>query len=465
HGGGPAADGARQGLLFPVNRRLLWKLCATLALGTLLLFWTVSFLGSRTEQQMSFIAERHQQTIRSWGETAEALYNAGDEAALAQWLEELQAREDTWAAVVRSDIRPLAGSTLTDRFREGFQIGRDVEWKIHLYFKTNPMMEVTFADGNTHFLVILPQRMRPGTWLPEAKLFLKVALPLAVLLLLSLVIYRHVMKPVRQLEAAARQFSEGNLDARARVRLGNRNDELAALAETFDGMAERIGDLILSQRRLIADLSHELRTPLTRIDMAVSCAEEGVDARQFLPRIRRECDLMRTLVEDTLTLAWLENEKPELNQEELDLTDLVDSIVENARYEYPHHRIEAVLPEQAGIRETSHRALAQAIENVIRNACKYTPAGGRVRIELSPEGEGYSLTVTDDGPGVPPDQLEAIFRPFFRAGRHGARVPAGHGLGLALARRNLEAIGGRIRAAKRPGGGLTMAMWFPVTQM
>ena len=275
----------------------------------LVLFWVISFLGATTEQQMSFIARKHQETLKDWGHTAERLYLAGDEQALARWLEQLQQDENTWAAVVRSEIQPLAGSELSSQFQEGFRLGRNVEWKIHLYFTENPIMDLTFADGHTHFLITLPQRMRPGAYLPEARLFLKAALPLTVLLALCLVIYRHLMNPVRQLELATRQFSEGNLGARARALLGNRNDELTALAETFDRMAERIGDLIQSQRRLISDLSHELRTPLTRIDMAISCVEEGIDTQHFLPRIRRECDLMRALVEDTLTLAWLENKR------------------------------------------------------------------------------------------------------------------------------------------------------------
>nr|WP_232341046.1 sensor histidine kinase [Halomonas pacifica] len=426
--------------------------------------WVISFLGAETEQQMSFIAERHQQTLRQWGATAERLHAAGDEAALADWLEALQAREETWAAVVRSDIRPLAGSELSAQFREGFRLGRHVEWKIHLYFADNPIMDLTFADGRTHFLITLPQRMRPGGHLPEVKLVLKVALPLAVLMLLSVVIYRHLMHPLRQLELATRAFSEGNLGVRVRALLGNRNDELTALAATFDRMAERTGELILTQRRLIADLSHELRTPLTRIDMALSCVEEGIETQHFLPRIRRECRLMRALVEDTLTLAWLENEKPSLDQDSLDLTDLLDSVIDDARYEYPDHRLDAELPAQAAIHGSSQRALAQAVENVIRNACHYTPAGGRVRVALSAEAHGYRLTVEDQGPGVPDDQLERIFQPFYRTAQARDDKPDGHGLGLALARRQLEAVGGWVRAENRPAGGLRMTLWFPATR-
>lgn len=446
-----------------MNRRLWWLLCGTVALGTLVLFWTISFLGTTTEQQMSFIAREHQESLKAWGRTAERLHDSGDPAQLADWLRHLQAQEDTWAAVVRSEIQPLAGSHLSEQFQEGFRLGRHPEWKIHLYFPDNPIIDITFADGRTHFLVRLPQRMRPGTYLPEIKLLLKVALPLAVLLVMCLVIYRHLMNPIRQLDAATRQFSEGNLGTRVHALMGNRNDELAALAVTFDRMAERIGELILTQRRLIADLSHELRTPLTRIDMAVSCVEEGIDSRHFVPRIRRECDVMRALVEDTLTLAWLENEKPDLTQEELDLTDLVDSIIDDARYEFPDHVIATDLPEEALLSGSSHRALAQAIENVVRNACNYTPSGGRIDVALTSGEGGYLLSVRDGGPGVAAEQLDLIFRPFFRASGARSSAPSGHGLGLALTRRQVEATGGWARASNRAEGGLQLELWFPCT--
>ncbi len=414
---------------------------------------------------MSFIAKHHQETIREWGRTAERLYNLGDHEALTQWLNDLQSQEDTWAAVVHSKLKPVPGSHLSEKYVEQFQLGRSVDWKIHLYFTDNPTMDVTFADRNTHFLIRLPQRMRPGTYLPETRLFLKVALPMIVLLSLCLLIYRHIMAPIRQLELTTRQFSEGNLAVRARTLLGKRNDELTALADTFDQMAERISELIHSQRRLISDLSHELRTPLTRIDMAISCVEEGIDTQLFLPRIRRECNHMRGLVEDTLTLAWLENENPELTREEINLTDLIDSIVDDCRYEHPKTPIEVFTPDQAILYQTSHRALAQAIENVIQNACKYSPSGELIEVKLSAKDQGYLLTVADQGPGVPPDKLEAIFRPFYRASYLYNSQPSGHGLGLALARRQLRAIGGSIRAKNRESGGLSVELWIPITQM
>ena len=444
-----------------MNKRLLWTLCLTIAAGTVVLYGIINYLTRNTEMQMSFIDPQHQQTLLDYGAEAEQLYRAGDTGALRDWLQQLQMREQTWAAVIAADIQPLAGSVLVPAFSERFRLGRDVGWKIHLYFKENPVMDIPFADGKTFFVITLPQRMRPGQYWSYAQLLLQIALPLAVLISVSLVLYRHLMQPLRQLENATRQFSEGKFDVRVRNCLGSRNDELAALAETFDRMADRTGNLILTQRQLIADLSHELRTPLTRVDIALQCAErELAKPEKTFQRIARESRIMRTLVEDTLTLAWLENEKPVLVKEHLDLVDLLDSIIDDARFEFPAQRITAQLPLEAPL-ATCSRSLGQAIENIIRNAASHTPPDGMIHINLQAQSDNWCLLIDDQGPGVPQEHLENIFKPFFRLTHEDCEHP-GFGIGLALARRQIEAASGHIHAQNLPQGGLQMVILLPM---
>jgi len=440
-----------------MNRRLFWKLAIVLAVGGVALIWVIARLAWQTEESMSFIDPEHQQTLRDYGAQAEALYRAGDREALGRWLRTVQEQERTWVAIVESQVRPLAGSELSQRFVDTFTLGRDVSWKIHLYFPENPIMDLPFADGRTHLLIVLPQRMRPGLYWHYAHLGLQLGVPLVVLLIVSLVLYRHLMQPLRRLEQATRQFSEGRYEVRVRSLIGSRNDELASLADTFDAMAERTGQLIIDQRQRLADMSHELRTPLTRIEMAVSLAEQGGTRGPLFERIRDDCDDMRRLVEDALTLSWLENERPKLRDEALDLTELLDSILDDARFEYPDREIDIELPGEARLTGSSHRALGQAIENVVRNALDHTPPGGRVRVSLDTAGANYRLQVSDQGPGVPEEWLERIFLPFFRAS--GARK--GFGLGLALAQRQMHATGGCIRARNQAGGGLLMELLLP----
>ncbi len=446
-----------------MKRRLFWKLSAVIVAGTVLLFWLIHILVNKTEQHMSFIDEAHQQTLYEYAARAEQLYISGDDAQLAQWLQTIREKEDTWVALVQPKIEPIAGSQLSDEFRERFRLGRSIDWKIHLYFKTNPVMDVVFADGITHFLITLPQRMRPGTYWLETNLLLQLALPMILMAMISIIIYRHVMSPLRQLERATQAISQGHFEVRLRNSLGRRNDEITALADTFDSMAERIGKLVQSQRHLTSDLSHELRTPLTRIELALSWAEQNTPDSPPLRRIREECQQMRQLVEDTLSLAWLENEQPTLQTDDLDLTDLIDSIVDNARFEFPHHRLKLNLPEHAPLSHSSDRALGHAIENIIRNALSHTPLGGTVMVSLLQQQERYLIHVDDEGPGVNSKYLEDIFKPFFRLGRASRHHYQGFGVGLSLAKRQIEAVGGQLKASNHEFKGLRMTITLPVT--
>lgn len=447
-----------------MKQKLFWKILITVAVGTVMLFWLIGTLSHHTEIHMSFIAKEHRETLKRYGKEAERLSLAGDEQGLAQFLQQIKQRENTWAGVVHSQLTLTAGEEVPRGYLENFTLGRSVDWKIHLYFKDNPMMDIRFADKSKHFLIVLPQRMRPGAYWTYTSIALQIGVPFILLCILSVVLYRHMMLPLRELEMATRQFSEGEFAVRVRASLGNRNDELTGLADTFDRMAERTGRLIITQRQLIADLSHELRTPITRIDMAVSCIEQCLEPDESLQRIRRELEIVRKLAEDTLTLAWLENEKPKLNQESVDLADLLDCIVEDARFEYPDRQLIAEVPDTVPLNNTNHRSLWQAIENVVRNALKYTPVGQAVHINLKSADDCLKLQVRDAGPGVPGQHLEDIFKPFFRVEKsRDNRTPSGFGLGLALARRQIQAVGGSVLATNIAQGGLQIDIELPLS--
>lgn len=451
-----------------MKNRLLWKLLATIAVGTVLLFWAINWLTEQTQSRMSYLDKTYQKQLLDYGKQAETIYLNQGEAALAQWLLDLQAKEDTWAAVVTSSIVPIANSTILEEFEQDFQLGRSVEWKIHLYFNYNPVMEVPFLDASHHLLIRLPQRMRPGSWLPQTEILLQIALPLLLLCALSYVLYQHVMSPLRKLENATHEFSMGKFNVRVYDAVQHREDELARLALTFDKMAHRISKMIYNQRQMLSDLSHELRTPLTRIDMAIDCLEQQPSSHRALERLRYETCTMRELAEDTLTLAWLNTESPALKSENYDLVELLQVIADDARFEFPEQKLQLQLPQQALISQSNQQALGQAFENILRNAMRHTPKAGRVIVNLSATEQHYTLLICDQGPGVPDTLLDDIFKPFFRVdsartcnntstqlstdGCAGYSAPVqsgkrgGFGLGLALAQRQIQAVGGSITA-------------------
>ncbi len=445
-----------------MKRRLLWKLVAIIVIGTVLLFWLIHLLMLETEQHMSFIAENDQHVLATYAKQAEKYYSAGDIQSLDAWIDKIEENEDTWAAVVTSHVTPVGDSYLSEEFQESFGLGRDISWKIHLYFKENPIMDVPIADGRAHFLITLPERMRPGAYWFQTSLLLQIALPLLLMTVISVIIYRHVMSPLSQLEKATRQFSDGNFNVRVGKKLAKRQDELTALGETFDGMAERIGHLIQTQRHLISDLSHELRTPLARIELALSWAESKNLDPQLIERIHYECQQMRSMVEDTLTLAWLDNECPNLREETLDLTDLIDSIIDDARFEFPDRQIIITMPEQAIIENSNARALGHAFENILRNALSHTPKTDPVKVNIKTVMQNYLVQIDDFGPGVVDKHLSDIFKPFFRLVETRQKFHTGFGVGLTLAKRHIEVCGGEVVAENLAKGGLRMTITLPV---
>ena len=446
-----------------MSKHLFWKLCLIFALGIVTLFYLISEITRLTEEKMSMLAMEHRQEITQWGKHAELLYKQGDNTALEAYLQKLKAQEQTWMAVVSYDYSKVVGDPIEQVYTGEQTLGRSVDWKIHLYFAVNPVMEVPFDDVRVSYLVQLPDRMRPGGYWQYAKLALRIIVPIVLLAVLSLLLYRHIMKPLRQLQQATRHFSAGNFDSRAGQLMGKRNDEFSDLANTFDDMAERIGEQIVNQRQLIADLSHELRTPLARLDIAVEALEslENEQSSKNIDRIARESRHIRKLVEDTLSLAWLENEKPELQQESVDLVDLLDVLIDDARFEFPDREIITRLPNSVEIENSSHRAAGQAIENILRNALRHTPAGKQVEVSLIEQEQAVKVTILDQGIGVPENLLKAIFKPFFRVDKARERNGNSFGLGLALAKRQLAAIRGSVNAVNSSSGGLLMSVTLP----
>ena len=449
-----------------MNKQFFWKLCLIIVAGSMALYWLIDLLSNHTELRMSHIATEHQQQILAYADQAEQLYLQGDIIALTAYMKKIQQQEDTWASVVQSRLKPLADTRLSKSYIDGFTLGRDVSWKIHLYFAENPVMGVVFADRTSHFLMQLPARMRPGNYWGITSLVLKIALPVVLLSLLTALLYRHMMQPLRRLEQASRRLSQGDFTARVCTHLGSRNDEFAHVAQTFDAMALRIGKMVTRQREFIADFSHELRTPITRIEMALACAQSELNSQEMLARIALEVKGMRKLAEDSLTLAWLDNEEPKASDENFDLVDLLDSILDDGSFEFPDKVISRELPESLLFYGNS-RLLGQAFENIIRNALRYAKHEVLLALVIQ-EGE-IVLTITDDGVGVEEQHLADIFKAFYRIPTIQVQtINPGFGLGLALAQRQIIACQGQVFAKNitntcLKSTGLKITILLPIT--
>jgi len=280
----------------------------------------------------------------------------------------------------------------------------------------------------------------------------------------------YLTKPIMRLRTATRQLAAGDLSARTGARAGAGRDEVAGLMRDFDAMAERIETLLNAQSRLLNDISHELRSPLARLNVALGLARQraGGESTEMLDRIEMEASRLNELIGRILTLARLEDGEQLVPQTPVPLAELVESVVEDAEFEAQArhcHVHAAIAPGDWEVRGNPS-LLHSAIENVVRNAIRYTQEGSTVDVDLRREARAGTseavLRVSDSGPGVPSDALAKLFQPFYRLDEARGRMTGGVGLGLAITERAVRFHGGKVSASNRQPGGLMVEIRLPL---
>lgn len=284
--------------------------------------------------------------------------------------------------------------------------------------------------------------------------------------------------PVTRLRRAAQSLAAGDLSARTGAPAGGRSDELTELMRDFDRMAERIEGLVDSQSRLLKDVSHELRSPLARLSVALGLArqratpEVAPELESSLNRIELEADRLNQLIQRLLTISRLESGTDGLRKTMLSLRELVEQVAHDAEYETPGRgcRVTADVTADAADKflvEADPDLLRSAVENVVRNATRYTAEGTTVEVRLERQqaahgnGDEIVVRVSDSGPGVPDEALPKIFEPFYRLDDARNRQTGGAGLGLSIADRAVRLHGGQLRASNRKEGGLEVEIRIP----
>ena len=307
-----------------------------------------------------------------------------------------------------------------------------------------------------------PFKSKHKRWFPLMPIFIGT---LASLIFAALLAW-YFSKPIKQLRQAFASAANGNLDVRVGDSMGSRRDELSDLGKAFDQMAIRLEALLQSQTRLLHQVSHELRSPLARLQIAVGLARQHPEKLESsLARIERESERMDDLVGELLALSRLESGVIQLEKESVNLDELLQTVVEDARYEGNAKQISINFLPANEANRPSHTIMAQqdllhrAIDNVVRNALKYSPSQSQVSIHTSVENEQINIIVNDQGAGVANTELEMIFQAFFRGSN--THQADGHGVGLAIAKQIIEAHGGSIVASNLPSGGLSVKITVP----
>ncbi len=310
--------------------------------------------------------------------------------------------------------------------------------------------QLTMPGGERYVLILRWERPRMTPFFGESPLrYLRYGGLLLTALLLCWALARYLSSPIGKLRRAAQKLADGDLSTRVADQIGNRHDELAALAKDFDLMAERIESLVTSQQRLSRDVSHELRSPLARMNVALEIAKKKMngDTGPVLSRIEAESQRLNDMITRLLTLSKLETGTKDFDRRELNLRTLVEQVASDADFEANAKGRSVKVMSAVDCRVMgSENLIRSAVDNILRNAVRYTREGTNVEVSLS-NGNGKAvLRVSDHGNGVPEAELENLFRPFYRVGEARDRGSGGTGLGLAIAEQAILAHNGTIRA-------------------
>ena len=297
-------------------------------------------------------------------------------------------------------------------------------------------------------------------------LILGVAYPvtLALASLGGIFLASRALSPIDKLTRLARRISAEDLSQRLNLRLPD--DEVGRLARTFDDMIARLEDAFRRQRQFTADASHELRTPLTavkgQVEVALTRPREPDAYREVLQTVNEEVDRLIRLVGSLLTLARADAGQIPLALEAVDVPDLAVAAVEQVRPTAQQRDIElALAPGPAVTLRADEDLLLQLLLNLLDNATKYTPSGGRVTAGWSADGNRVELWVRDTGAGIAPEHQAHIFDRFYRADQARSRAEGGAGLGLSICRWIAEAHGGSISVESAPERGSTFTVRLP----
>jgi signal transduction histidine kinase len=287
----------------------------------------------------------------------------------------------------------------------------------------------------------------------------------AAVLALTLVLSRRILRPVEALTAAAERLAEGDLSQRVPVET---RDEIGALGRAFNAMADSLARADGLRRNLVTDVAHELRTPLTNLRGYLEALRDGVaePSPALIDSLYEESLLLSRLVEDLQELALAEAGQLRLARAPLALGPVLSQAAASAGAQASEKGLAlevAVTPDLPAVLADRER-VGQVLRNLLQNAIRHTPAGGRIGLEAGAAGAAVEVRVRDSGAGIAAEDLPYVFERFYRADRSRSRTTGGTGLGLAIVKQLVAAHGGEVTVESAPGAGSTFTFTLPVAK-
>lgn len=447
---------------------IFWKIFLSIWAAMLLIMmattFTVSVLLDRDHLNV-----RRELMDKYQADIAVTLFESKGRVALEEWMRERHGRHARFTFLIDGRGKDVLGRPLPSQISS--RLTEPGRFEFGMGHHRGVAQPVSSSSGEQYWFVRLLPVSRPqyrSNFWHLGPPHLRGVVFLVALLVTGLISYwlaQNITWPIRQLQTATRKISGGDLSARVSGGVAQRRDELGDLGREFDRMAEHIEELLSAQKRMLRDVSHELRSPLARLQVALELARKSVGEQGKVghDRIEREANRLDELIEQVLSLVRLTTNGADIEMAQLDVCGIVEQVVADANYEAESQqkqvRLIAAIPfpmsGNAGL-------LHSALENIVRNAVKYSPANTAVEVNMSiGQGGELRICVRDYGPGVSEQRLAHIFEPFYREAEARDRASGGYGLGLAIAQSSIRLHGGDICAGNADRGGLMMEIVLP----
>lgn len=436
-------------------RSLFWRILASFWLAITLVAGLSILLGHMLNQD-AWILSRHPGLNTLASQWAQHYEQEGLEPA-QRFLEQRKQRYKVDVQVLDESGQAVVPGTFPRRAAD-FEArqtndARPLPWRRLTEEYTSP------RSGQTYLLIYRIPHPELDAWHRDSLLWPLSALGIAlvVLTLFSLLVTLSITRPLSRLRSAVHDLGQTSYQQNSLARLADRRDEFGVLATDFNKMGARLQSLIGSQRQLLRDVSHELRSPLARLRVALALAERAEPQQRaaLWPRLTRECDRLEDLISEILELARVDAEQA--HPEPVDLPALLGSVCKDAQLAAPKQDIRWTVAPQVSVQGWP-TLIERAVDNLVRNALRFNPEGKPIELMAEQEARGVVVSVRDHGPGIAPEHLAQLGEPFFRAP---GQTAAGHGLGLAIARKAVERHGGVLELSNHAQGGFEARLVLP----
>ncbi|KPY85317.1 Sensor histidine kinase [Pseudomonas syringae pv. spinaceae] len=440
-------------------RSLFWRILASFWLAIALVAGLSVLLGHMLDQD-AWILNRHP-VLNSLPENWTQRFEENGADSAQDFLQDIKRRNridvqvlsDSGEPVIRGTFPPRAAAFEARQQEDADENGRKLPWRRLATEYSSP------KTGETYLFIYRIPHPELDAWHRQSLMWPLSALGIAlvVLTLFSLFVTLSITRPLSRLRGAVHDLGQTSYQQHSLGQLANRRDEFGVLATDFNRMGARLQSLIGSQRQLLRDVSHELRSPLARLRIALALAEraEPAEREKLWPRLGRECDRLEALISEILALARLDADFG--GPEPVDLNELLHRLKNDTHLDGAEQHIQVEVQHDLHLQGWPDM-IERALDNLLRNALRFNPAGQRIDLQAIQVGDRVSLSVPDHAPGVADEHLAQLGEPFYRA--PGQSTP-GHGLGLAIAKRAAERHGGNLILGNHPDGGFIATLDLP----